>query len=144
MGGGALTVVLSRAQVEAIQAHAKATFPEECCGFLVGPNAEPRRVASLRRATNVVDTNRERRYVIDPREFLALEKEIRGTGHEVLGYYHSHPNHPAEPSEFDRSHAWPWYSYVILSIVDRTPADLRAWVLDGTTSTFGPEPVRIE
>lgn len=137
-------VVLTRAQVEAMEAHAAETFPEECCGFLIGETAEPRKVSSLRRATNVVETNRERRYVIDPRETLAVEKETRGTGQEILGYYHSHPNHPAEPSEFDRSHAWPWYSYVILSIRDRRPADLRAWVLDGTTSTFGPEPLRVE
>ncbi len=138
-----MTVVLTRAQVEAIQAHARATYPDECCGFLVGPAAEPRKVASVRRATNVVDSNRERRYVIDPRETLSLEKELRGTGHEILGYYHSHPNHPAEPSEFDRSHAWPWYTYTILSIVDRKPADLRAWSLDGETSTFRPEPLTV-
>jgi len=101
-------------------------------------------VASLRRATNVAETNRERRYVIDPRETLAVEKELSGQGHEILGFYHSHPNHPAVPSEFDRSHAWPWYSYVILSIVDRTPAELRAWVLDGDKATFSPDSLSIE
>jgi len=101
-------------------------------------------VASLRRATNVVEANRERRYVIDPKEMLAAEKELTGSGHEILGFYHSHPNHPAEPSEFDRSHAWPWYSYVILSIVDRTPADLRAWLLDGETSAFRPDSLTVE
>ncbi len=91
---------------------------------------------ALRRATNAVLTDRQHRYEIDPREFLAAEKELSGTGYEILGFYHSHPNHPAEPSEFDRSRAWPWYSYVILSIVDREPADLRAWNLDGETSLF--------
>lgn len=101
-------------------------------------------MASLRRATNVAETNRERRYVIDPRETLAVEKGVSGRGHEILGFYHSHPDHPAVPSEFDRSHAWPWYSYVILSIVDRTPADLRAWTLDGDTTEFRPESLTIE
>ncbi len=91
----------------------------------------------------MVETNRQRRYVIDPREILVLEKELRGTGQEILGFYHSHPNHPAEPSEFDRAHAWPWYSYVILSIMDRTPADLRAWSLDDETAAFHPEPLAI-
>ncbi len=100
-------------------------------------------MASLRRATNVVETNRERRYVIDPREFLAVEKDTRGTDQGILGFYHSHPNHPAEPSEFDRSHAWPWYSYVILSIVDREPADLRGWLLDGDTSVFHPDALTV-
>lgn len=92
----------------------------------------------------MVETNRERRYVIDPLEILRVEKDLSGTGRDVLGYYHSHPNHPAEPSEFDRGHAWPWYTYVILSIVDRRPADLRAWVLDDDSSTFRPEPLTIE
>ncbi len=100
-------------------------------------------MASLRRATNVAETNRARRYVIDPRETLAVEKDLSGTGAEILGFYHSHPDHPAEPSEFDRSHAWPWYSYVILSIVEREPADLRAWTLDGDTSTFRSESLSI-
>ncbi len=144
MGGGDLIVALSRAHVGFIEAHAKETFPEECCGFLIGPAAEPRKVATLRRATNVVETNRERRYVIDPRDYLALEQGLKGSGHEILGFYHSHPNHPAEPSEFDRSHAWPWYSYVILSIADRIPADLRAWSLDGETSLFRAESLTIE
>jgi proteasome lid subunit RPN8/RPN11 len=91
-----------------------------------------------------VDTNRERRYVIDPRETLSVEKKLFGSGQEILGFYHSHPNHPAEPSEFDRCHAWPWYSYIILSIVDRTPAELRAWTLDGGTSRFRPDSLTIE
>lgn len=92
----------------------------------------------------MVETNRERRYVIDPAEILGLEKELRGSGEEIVGFYHSHPNHPAEPSEFDRSHAWPWYTYLILSIVDREPAGLRAWSLDGETSVFHPGPLTIE
>lgn len=100
-------------------------------------------MASVRRAKNVVETNRMRRYVIDPLEQLAAEKETRATGNEILGFYHSHPNHPAEPSEFDRSHAWPWYSYVILSIVDGKPADLRAWFLDAETSVFKPDTLTV-
>ncbi len=130
--------------MRAIEDHARETFPEECCGFLLGPPTEPRKVVSLRRATNVVESNRGRRYVIDPREQLALSKELLGTGQDILGYYHSHPNHPAEPSEFDRSHAWPWWSYLILSIVDREPADLRAWVLDEATNAFRADELRIE
>ncbi len=130
--------------MRAIEAHARETFPEECCGFLLGPTGEPRTVAEARRATNVVQENRTRRYLIDPRETLAVEKSLAGTGWEILGFYHSHPDHPAVPSEFDRGHAWPWYSYAILSILDRTPADLRAWTLDGDTSTFRPDTLQIE
>ena len=138
-----MKVVLAAAHVAAIQEHARETFPEECCGFLLGPRADEKRVARVRRATNVVPENRERRYVIDPRETLAVEKELRGSGTEILGFYHSHPNHPAVPSEFDRGHAWPWYAYVILSIVERVPGDLRAWSLEDETSTFEPVPLEV-
>lgn len=101
-------------------------------------------MASLRRAENVAETNRERRYMIDPRETLAVDKEWSGHGQGILGFYHSHPDHPAVPSEFDRAHAWPWYSYVILSILERTPADLRAWTLDVDTDAFRPDSLTID
>ncbi len=138
-----MTVVLTETQAAAIGEHARETFPEECCGFLVGPTGDPRRIREVRRATNVASENRARRYVIDPRETLAVEKSLQGAGLEILGFYHSHPNHPAVPSEFDRGHAWPWYSYVILSIVDRAPADLKAWTLDGDAGAFRNEDLSV-
>lgn len=139
-----MTVLLTHAQVAAIEAHAQETFPEECCGFLIGPNQPLRRVARVRRAANVAEENRARRYVIDPKEWLVVEKELAGTGQEILGFYHSHPDHPASPSEFDRGHAWPWYAYVILSIVNHVPKDLRAWSLDGDAQVFHPDELAIE
>ncbi len=129
----------------AIQAHARESFPEECCGFVIGPAGEPLTVTSVRRARNVAPSNRERRYIVDPLQQLAVEKELSETGEVVLGFYHSHPNHPAEPSEFDRSHAVPWYSlYVIQSVQDGEPAALRAWILDREASTFHEDPLQVE
>ncbi len=139
-----MTVVLTEPQVRAIEAHARETYPEECCGFLLGDPGIPRRVREVRRATNAADENRARRYVIDPRETLGVEKSLHGTASEILGFYHSHPNHPAVPSEFDRGRAWPWYSYVILSIVDRRPKGLRAWTLDEGRETFQPDELTVE
>ncbi len=139
-----MKVRLTLDQVAAIHAHAQETYPEECCGFLIGPAATDRAVTRVRRGTNVVETNRRRRYVIDPRELLAVEKELAGSGSEILGFYHSHPDHPAVPSEFDQGRAWPWYAYVILSIVGRMPKDLRAWSLDGETSVFRSEDLLVE
>lgn len=135
--------MLTKAQVRAIEDHARETYPEECCGFLIGPAKDVRKIAETRRATNMVQENRQRRYAIDPRETLAVEKSLASTGHEILGFYHSHPNHPAIPSQFDRGQAWPWYSYVILSIVDQKPVELRVWTLNGDTSTFGPDELQI-
>lgn len=83
--------------------------------------------------------------MVDPLELLRAEKEVEEAHGAILGFYHSHPNHPAEPSEFDRSHAVPWYRWhVILSIQDREPEGLRAWAFDGEASTFRPEPLSIE
>ncbi len=137
-------MVLTEAQVRGLEDHARETYPEECCGFILGPAGEPRKIHEVRRATNVAEENRARRYVIDPRETLAVEKSLHGTGLEILGFYHSHPNHPAVPSEFDRGRAWPWYSYVILSIVERTPADLRAWTLEDEAEVFRSDELTIQ
>lgn len=89
-------------------------------------------------------TDRHRRYVLDPKEILSLEKELRGTGREILGFYHSHPNHPARPSPTDEAQGtWPGYSYVILSIVDGNPNDLRSWTLEREGGPFRPEALSI-
>ncbi len=126
-----MTIVLTREQVRAIEDHARETFPEECCGFLIGIPGEPKRVVETRRARNVAPADRGRRYFIDPLEQLRVDQELRGTGRDVVGFYHSHPNHPATPSQFDlENSAWPGYSFLILSIVDRNPKDLKAWLLD--------------
>jgi proteasome lid subunit RPN8/RPN11 len=101
-------------------------------------------VTSVLRARNIAEANRERRYIVDPLQQLKVEDKLSETGEVVLGFYHSHPNHPAEPSEFDRSHAVPWYTlYVILSVVDRRPADLRAWAFDGEAGLFRPDPLSV-
>lgn len=139
-----MTLVLTKGQVASIEAHARETTPEECCGFLLGTPGPEKRVLATRRAANVAESNRERRYVIDPRELLAVDKEIRGTGREILGFYHSHPDHPARPSSFDEAHGtWPGYSYVILSLVDGNPDDLRSWVLEKEGGPFRAETLSI-
>lgn len=129
--------------VGAIEDHARETFPEECCGFLIGKSGEPRRVIGSVRAKNVASENRTRRYEIDPLELLRADDAARAKRSDLIGIYHSHPNHPAVPSEFDRSRASSWYSYVILRIVDRHPKELTAWRFDETTQTFLPEELRV-
>lgn len=139
-----MTLLLPAAAVRSIEEHARKTYPEECCGFLIGVPGEPKKVLAGRQATNVAESNRERRYVINPREILALDKELRGTGREVVGFYHSHPDHPARPSSSDEGQGtWPGYSYVILSIVDGNPNDLRAWVLEKEGGPFRAETLSI-
>ncbi len=83
------------------------------------------------------------RFLIDPLDQLRVEKDARKRGLDVLGYYHSHPDHPARPSDYDRDHAWPWYSYVIISVEKGVPKDLTSWLLAEDRSTFGAEALMI-
>jgi len=83
------------------------------------------------------------RFLIDPLDQLRVEKDARARGLEVLGYYHSHPDHPARPSIYDRKHAWPWYSYVIISVEQGVPKDLTSWVLAEDRWAFRAEQVEI-
>lgn len=139
-----MTILLSKDQVRAIEDHARTTFPEECCGLLLGMAGKRKRVLEVRPARNVAESNRGRRYMIDPTEILAAERDASRDGREILGFYHSHPNHPAAPSDFDLSHAaWPGYSYVILSIVDRNPKDIASWLLDSESGTKKAEALSI-
>jgi proteasome lid subunit RPN8/RPN11 len=106
---------------------AKSAYPDECCGVLVGKGKD------VREARRVENINRERsrdRYEVDPAELLKAEKEARTKGFAVIGIYHSHPDHPPAPSEFDRSRAWPDYSYVIVSVKGGVDTQARSWTLD--------------
>jgi proteasome lid subunit RPN8/RPN11 len=127
--------------VRDIGEHAKATYPEECCGFLLGSEGEPRRVIESQRAKNAAPEQRTRRYVIDPLELLRADDAARARGLDLIGIYHSHPDHPAEPSEFDRSRAVGWYTYLILGIEDRKPRAMTAWRFDESTQRFLPEKI---
>lgn len=134
-----MTIEIATEAVRAIEDHARETFPEECCGFLLGHAGGSRRVVGSWRAKNVAPEDRPRRYAIDPLELLRADDEARKKGLDVVGIYHSHPNHPAAPSEFDRSRGTSWYSYLILRVVERQPKELTAWVFDERTARFLPE-----
>jgi len=136
-----VTIEVPKAVVRAIEDHARGTFPEECCGFLLGHAGDPRRVVDSRRAKNTASEDREHRYVVDPLALLHADNEARAKGLELIGIYHSHPNHPAAPSEFDRSRAAGWYSYLILRIADGEPEELTAWVFDEKTRGFEPDEI---
>ncbi len=122
----------------AIATHAGGSYPEECCGGLLGVDAEGdgRRVVRVVTIGNARGEQRERRYLIVPEMVQSLEREAANAGLELIGFYHSHPDHPAEPSEFDREHAWPWYSYLIVPVEGGEPASPRAWRLADDRSGF--------
>ena len=136
-------IQIGRAVVRRIEDHARDAFPEECCGFLLGSAARHRQVVDARPAKNVAADNRTRRYEIDPIALLRVDDVARAKSLDLVGIYHSHPNHPAEPSEFDRSRASGWYSYVILKIEEGTPAEMTCWRFDTTKDQFEPETIVI-
>ncbi len=126
--------------VETIGHHALATYPEESCGFLYTPaplaEADPRPVIAVEPATNRVEGPRERRFRILPEELRDAERRGEPRGQALTGFYHSHPDHPARPSAFDRDHAWPWYTYVVVSVARAGAGELGAFELDPDAQEF--------
>ena len=144
-------IELSPGDLARIRAHGESTYPEECCGILVGSSekiagehpAPLARVVRLVGAENErAEENRHNRYLIPPEVILRTEREARADGLDVVGYYHSHPDHPSRPSDFDRDHAWPGYSYLIVSVREGRARDERSWRLSNDRSRFDEEPIR--
>ena len=128
--------------VEQIHDHAKEAYPEECSGVIVGVRVEGVKiVVDVWRAENVHHEERSRRFLIDPLVYMKLEEQADERDMELLGIYHSHPDHPAEPSEYDREHAWPGYSYVIASVSGENVEDMRSWTLRGDRSGYDEETI---
>jgi proteasome lid subunit RPN8/RPN11 len=109
---------IGRKEYEALRQHGEETYPHECCGLLLGrTNGDERVVASVARAGNTRTDSAHNRYNIDPKDQVRIQREGRERGEDVIGYYHSHPDHPARWSPTDLAEAhWPGYSYVITSV----------------------------
>ena len=133
-----LPLVLPEALCRQIESEGSAAYPNECCGILVGRDVDGRRlVERLVEGRNVFEADEQyHRFSIDPRQQMKAEREAEAEGKVVLGFYHSHPDHPARPSEYDREHAWPFYSYVIVAVAKGKAADMTSWVLDDASNQF--------
>lgn len=147
-----MTVLLSRQQEQAIRDHGTSAYNEEACGVLIGSEDRNQgtdaegivvQVVNVRRMENTKTDERERRYLIDPRVFMQLEDELEESAWDLVGIYHSHPDHPSSPSEFDKDHAWPGLSYLILSVNEGQANELTSWRLSEDRKTFHNEPIRI-
>jgi proteasome lid subunit RPN8/RPN11 len=134
-----MTLRLPGALADEIRRHGEAAYPAECCGAMVGRvEGAAKEVLRLSPAVNR-RTDDPHRYLIAPDDLRQLEREVREAGQEIVGYYHSHPDHPARPSAFDAEHAWPWYSYLIVRIDRGRGADMASWVLDDERPLMHPE-----
>jgi len=102
-----------------------------------------RDVAEIVPLKNQREDSPRNRFSITAEDVKEAESAAQSAGLELLGWYHSHPDAPARPSEFDREHAWPWYSYIIVSIQSRTPRDMNSWRLTDDRSKYDAEPIDI-
>jgi proteasome lid subunit RPN8/RPN11 len=137
------SIILSSSFFSKIEQEGAAAFPNECCGIIYGHDYADRRVVSrLEPVANEFEAGEQyHRFSITPKDLINAEKSAAEHGELMLGFYHSHPDHPARPSEYDRVHAWPFYSYVIVSIMGGKPVDMTCWVLDEQTEQFVQQPI---
>ncbi len=123
-------ILLSPHDLESIGRHGEASYPKECCGFLIGrAGDDATRVERVLPASNDGPEGRSDRFTIHPETVLAVHKEARAAGLDVVGFYHSHPDHPARPSRLDREDAWPGLSYLIVSVAEGRAVETRSWHL---------------
>jgi len=144
-------LILTPAQYRQIESEGADVYPNECCGIIFGKDVleagvvKHRIVSRLVAAPNDFEEGEQfHRFSISPKTLMQAEDDAAGHGELVLGFYHSHPDHPARPSEYDRSHAWPFYSYVIVAIEKRTPKLMTSWLLNETTEQFEEQAIRAE
>lgn len=115
-----------------LAAWARDAYPYEACGLMLGVNdARGARVLEVRRARNLNVERASDRYDLDPADYLAAEREAEARGCELVGVWHTHPDHPARPSPTDLALAWPGWSYVIAAVTATGMTELRAWRLNG-------------
>jgi proteasome lid subunit RPN8/RPN11 len=133
-----------------IRRHGEETYPHECCGALVGTSGHATATVAL---PNTTEEGPRRRFLVRPSDYRLAEQRATELGGELLGFYHSHPDHPAKPSQYDLDHAWPTFAYIIVSVVGDGPnagtaglprrsgqaakaADMTVWFLKEDRSTF--------
>jgi proteasome lid subunit RPN8/RPN11 len=143
-------IALNKELYAAIQAEGIRAYPSECCGVMIGHDivlkdgSIRREVQSLQPLTNSFEKEEQyHRFRLDPLEYINVEKAAGAAGKLVLGFYHSHPDCPAAPSEYDRQHGWPFYSYVIVSIMKSQAAEMTSWQLNEQTEQFVPEEITL-
>lgn len=127
-----------------MRAHGERDYPYECCGLLVGRFAEGGRkeVFETYPISNAREEEAKRnRFLIRPEELLRGERHARARGLDVVGFYHSHPDDEARPSGYDLEHAWPTYSYIVVSVRQGRAVALRSWEMEPDRSKFNEEEI---
>ena len=118
---------------EAIRQHGQDTYPHECCGALVGSDGQ---VVATVPLPNTTEEGPRRRFLVRPSDYRMAEQRADEMGGELLGFYHSHPDHPARPSQYDLDHAWPNFAYVIVAVAAGAAHDMTVWWLRDDRTMF--------
>jgi proteasome lid subunit RPN8/RPN11 len=126
-------LTISSAVDAAIRQHGHETYPHECCGALVGRDGTVHAVVAL---PNTTDEGPRRRFMVRPSDYQLAERRATELGGELLGFYHSHPDHPARPSQYDLDHAWPTFAYIIVAVAEGVARDMTVWYLQEDRSRF--------
>jgi len=135
---------LKSADIEEIKQIAQKTYPHECCGVMVGSIENGvKTVTELIPAENQRTDSPANRYLITPDLLNELEKKLKGTDRAIVGFFHSHPDVPARPSTYDQDHAWPWYSYLIVSVNRGQAGEIHNWKLRDDRSAFDAEKIEL-
>lgn len=133
---------VGEALIEKIHEHGARDYPNECCGALLGNDeGTDRAVLGLVPLANQRNDSPQNRFSITSEDVRLAEREARAKGWELIGWYHSHPDSPARPSDFDREHAWPWYSYIIFQVERGEPREMRSWRLDDDRAKYEEESI---
>ncbi|OFW00867.1 MAG: hypothetical protein A3G20_06575 [Acidobacteria bacterium RIFCSPLOWO2_12_FULL_59_11] len=139
-----MATALRQQELEGIRQQGAQAYPNECCGVLLGKEQDGRKVVvDILPLQNAREDSPRNRFLILPEDLLHSDREARNRGLDILGFYHSHPDHPARPSEYDREHAWPWYTYIIVAVEQGIPRDLTGWLLSDDRKSFLPEEIQI-
>jgi proteasome lid subunit RPN8/RPN11 len=139
-----VTLEISGTVMRQIQKHGEKAYPEEGAGLLLGRvDGVRRRVDAILILPNVRgEGERKDRYLLSPQDYIEGEEEALRRGLDVLGIFHSHPDHPNRPSEYDRQWALPWFSYVITSVMGGRAGESRSWRLSDDREAFSEEPIK--
>jgi len=129
-----------------IRAAGAKAYPNECCGIMFGSEEDDIHIVkALRPIENARESGEQyHRFLITAEDMMEAELEARRLGQEIIGFYHSHPDHPSRPSDYDREHALPFYSYIILSVAEGRPELMTSWLLRPSREAFDSEPIETE
>jgi proteasome lid subunit RPN8/RPN11 len=140
-----MEILITQDLLDKIQQHGETTYPDEGAGLLLGrSDSKSRRVESILTLTNAREASaRHNRYLITPQDMMQGENHAMGLGLEIIGVFHSHPDHPNRPSDFDKEWAMPWFSYIITSVQKGKSSGSRSWRLSDDRDGFSEEKITI-